>query len=163
MGTATGQVIDYLAQNLPAALTAVNPAATVIDGVPQTGSLSTAFAVIGATSEWVTDGGTGTRNFLEVGAGKINEVIDIPCWVYAEAAGPEASAARDLVIPLFDAVVSLIASDLTLGGVLLDGRIANVTTFKLTQVPGTGDFAGMVFAVIDFTVRFENHYQILQE
>jgi hypothetical protein len=161
MGTATGAAIDYLVAQLPAVLTAIDPTVVVIDAWATSGTESQSQVWVGKDAQMNAEGALGSRLFLEIGAGKVTESVDIPCFIYCRRPGPAQKPARDASLAIFDAVVLLVMSDMTLGGVILGGRIAQVHDLKLSQTSSSKDTAGGATAIagVEFTLHFENHYK----
>jgi hypothetical protein len=159
MGTSVGAAIDYIVTSLPALLTAAIPTAVVADNEPALTSDS--LVVIGRTDPENALGGDGTQLIVSLGANTRLEEYVIPCFVQVYRPGPAQKTARDAAVTLFDVVARLIASDPTLGGVLLKGRYAFIDKMQLIQTrdsADTGSSGAMRLAVITFNIHANNLY-----
>lgn len=163
MGTSIGPAIDYLISGtsstlgttLGAALTAADPAATLVDGIAT--ELSQSMVFIGKAGPDSATTETGSQALLVLGAGRAQEDYDIPCFAYAFRPGPTVKPARDAAILLFDTVAHFVASDRTLGGLLLQGRFAEIGNVDLNQ--DVDDETGATRIVwLSFSIHCRNHY-----
>lgn len=163
MGTSIGPAIDYLISGTNAVtgttlkndLLAVDVAATLVDGIAVLISQSMVF--IGKASPDSLSAQAGSQQLLVLGAGRSQEEYDIPCFAYTYRPGPAFKPARDAAIALFDAVAHWIAADHTLGGILQQGRIAEITNVELDQ--SIDDETGaMCIVSLRFTIHCRNHY-----
>ncbi|WP_073839047.1 hypothetical protein [Micromonospora sp. CB01531] len=146
--------IDYLvvtARALPGL-----PEGTVSDGFP-VGVADPAFA-IGIVP--YDDGDTPNDVVhAQLGAQMEREYYDIPCEIAASAGGGEEAAktARDQAFAIYDAFVTKIRADRTLGDALQSGA-ALVTGMRMDQT-ATPDEAGRGrVCSIKFVVRCENRF-----
>jgi hypothetical protein len=163
MGTSIGGAIDYFvagtnpiqATTLLAALQAADPSAVVIDGIATKASQS--MVVIGKAEPDSVTAQTGSQQLLVLGAGRATEDYEIPCFVYAYRPGPTMKPARDAALALFDVVAHFIATDRTLGGLLLQGRVAEISSVILNQ--DIDDETGAThMAWLSFPIHCRNHY-----
>ena len=157
MGVSIGAAIDYLVAGLVAPLVAVDPAAVVIDGEMVLGQESQSMVYIGKRDPSVTSAADGMEEILVLGAGRVQEDYEIPCVVWASRPGPAMKPARDAAIAMFDAVAHFLASDRTLGGLLLQGRFAEFSTVSLDQVVA-GDAGALRVVWLSFSIHVRNHY-----
>jgi hypothetical protein len=165
MGVSIGAAIDYLMTGTPAggtaladALTAVDPVALLSDNDPTMSSQSMVF--IGRTDPENASTATGTRQFIVLGAQRSEEDYIIPCYISVTRPGPAQKPARDAALALFDAVAHFVQADLTLGGVLTNGRSANIADLTLTQTRDDTDTAGgaLRIAWVMFGIQCRNLY-----
>lgn len=165
MGVSVGQAIDYLftgtstaGGTLLDALRAVDSTAVLADNEPTAGSQSMIF--IGRADPGAAVAGTGTRQYMTLGAGRSEESYSIPCYISVTRPGPTQKPARDAALALFDAVAHFLQGDLTLGGVLLAGRYAQLSTVTLTQTLDEGDTGGGAVrsAFVAFDIHCTNLY-----
>lgn len=147
--------IDYLvaaARSLPEFAAPV----TVHDGFP-VGPGNPALA-IGVVPN--TDGDTPSEVVhAQLGAQMEREFYDIPCEIAAWVGGAEQAAktARDSAFRLFDALVTKVRQDRTLGGALRSGA-ALVTGVRMDQTATSGDAGAGRSCSITFVVRCENRF-----
>jgi hypothetical protein len=165
MGVSIGQAIDYLCtgsstagSTLLAALTAVDSTVVLADNEPMAASQSMVF--IGRADPGNAEAATGTRQYMVLGAGRSEESYIIPCFISVSRPGPAQKPARDAAIALFDAVAHFVQADLTLGGVLLQGRYAQISQVTLTQTLDENDTGGGAYraAWVSFDIHCTNHY-----
>jgi hypothetical protein len=155
MGTSVGAAIDYLVAGLAGPLAVADSTAAVIDGIATTMSQSMVF--IGKADPGSPTAQTGSQSLLELGAGSSDEDYDIPCFVYAYRPGPTTKPARDAAITLFDVVAKFVAADRTFGGVLNQGRYAELINVALNQ--DVDEDSGSVRIVwLSFAIHCRNHY-----
>lgn len=164
MGVSVGQAIDYLYSGtgpngtLLAALAAVDPTVVLADNEPQSSSQSMVF--IGRADPGNAEAAAGTRQYIVLGAGRSEESYAIPCYISVSRPGPAQKPARDAALALFDALAHFIQADLTLGGVLLAGRYAQLAQVTLTQTLDESDTGGGAFrtAYVTFDIHCTNLY-----
>jgi hypothetical protein len=171
MGTSIGRAIDYLisgvvnnassdinGKTLLQALQTVDKTVVLADNTPETTSQSTVF--IGRAQPDDAETATATRQFIVLGAGRSQEEYDIPCYIGVARPGPAQKPARDAALALFDVVAHFISADLSLGGVLMQGRVANLSSANLTQTRDEEDTddGAMRVAWVMFTIHCANHY-----
>lgn len=155
MGTSIGPVIDYLITNLNAPLVAADSTAVVVDGIATAMSQSMVF--IGKEGPDSATAQVGLQQILVLGANRSQEEYDIPCFAYAYRDGPTTKPARDAAIALFDVVAHFVANDRTFGGLLLQGRYAQIQNVELNQdVDGETGATRIVW--LSFTIHCRNHY-----
>jgi len=163
MGTAIGPVFTYLLAQLPAAVHAVDANALISDGYPITFPTAGAALVgVGAESTRIeSSSGSAARAYVELGAQHVNEDFSIPFYVAVAVGGNDQAAARNPAIATFDAICALIASDLSLGGALKNGRWAEIGPVTVTQTPppSEGSAATGRWCVISASVHCLNNYQ----
>jgi hypothetical protein len=174
MGTAYGQVIDYLfsgtvtVASSPLFGQALKPQlATVDENVVLADNLYTSQGPIDSDSV-VTIGresldvatSTDTRVYLTLGAYKIEEAFDIPILIMVRGNGPAQKPVRDRALGLFNAIAHFVQQDLTLGGVLLDGRSGMISDYQITQTETEDDEAGGAMQAVEIavTLHCRNHY-----
>ncbi len=163
MGTSIGGAIDYFvsgtnpntATTLLAALQAVDPTVTLIDGIPA--SVSQSMVVIGKADPDSVMAQSGSQQLIVLGAGRSTEDYEIPCFVYAYRDGPTIKPARDAAIALFDVVAHFVAADRTLGNLLLQGRVADISEVTLSQ-DVAGDTGATRLVWLSFNIHCRNHY-----
>ena len=159
MGTSIGGAIDYIVANLPAPVAAVDATAVVADNDPIVTSKS--LVVIGRNSPEDGTAADGSQMIVVLGANERQEGYTIPCFVSVYRPGPAQKPARDAAIALFDVVGHLIAADVTLGGLLQQGRRAEIQKMQLVQTRDsndTGDSGAMRLALITFDINCTNTY-----
>jgi hypothetical protein len=159
MGTSMGAAIDWLVATLPEAIAAIDPSAVVVDNEPAVTAQS--LVVIGRTEPENALAADGTQLIVVLGANRREEEYLIPCFVSVYRPGPAQKPARDAALALFDAVAHLVASDPTLGGVLLQGRSAYIEKAQLVQTrdaADTGAAGAMRLAIVAFDIHCKNHY-----
>ena len=159
MGTSVGAAIDYLVAGLQPLLTAADPTAVVADNDPLVTSQS--LVVVGRSDPTNATAGLGAQMILNLGANRREEDYVIPCFVQVYRPGPKQKPARDAAITLFDVFANLIASDVTLGGVLLRGRRAFIEKVELIQTRDsndTGDAGALRVAIFAFDVHCTKSY-----
>lgn len=165
MGVSIGQAIDYLCTGtntsgttLLAALTVVDSTVVLADNEPMSSSQSMVF--VGRADPGNAEAGSGTRQYMVLGAGRAEEAYTIPCFISVMRPGPAQKPARDAALALFDAFAHFIQADLTLGGVLLQGRYAQLSQVTLTQTLDENDTGGGAFrtAFMTFDLHCTNHY-----
>lgn len=163
MGTSIGGAFDYLvagvnpntSTTLLAALNTVDPTAVLIDSVPT--KVSQSMVIIGKAEPESVMGQSGSQQLIVLGAGRSTEDYEIPCFVYAYRDGPNPKPARDAALALFDVVAGWLATDRTLGGVLLQGRIADISSVTLNQ-DVDGESGATRLAWLSFSIHCKNHY-----
>ena len=163
MGTSIGPAIDYLiagtnpvtGTTLMTDLFTADATITLVDGIAS--SISQSMVFIGKATPDSLSTQTGSQQLLVLGAGRSQEEYDIPCFVYAYRPGPKIKPARDAAIALFDAVAHWVAADRTLGGILLQGRIAEITNVELDQSID-GESGALCIVSLRFTIHCRNHY-----
>ena len=159
MGTSIGGAIDYLVAQLPALISAVDSTAVVADNEPSVTAQS--MVVIGRTDPENATAAAGSQIIASLGALRREESYVIPCFVTVYRQGPSQKTARDAAIALFDVVAHLIATDPTLGGLLLMGRKALIDSMQLIQTrdsEDTGASGAMRLALVLFNIQVTNTY-----
>jgi hypothetical protein len=160
MGTSIGAAIDYVVSALQPAVLAIDSNALVVDNYPTYTSKTMVF--IGRTSPNDANAVSGAQQIVTVGANRQEEQYVIPCYISVYRPGPAQKPARDAALAMFDAVAHLIATDRTLGGVLLMGRYAQIENFVLEQTidaEDAGESGTLRTAWISFNINAKNHYQ----
>lgn len=147
--------IDYLVAAVRALPECATPV-TVHDGFPAgSGNPAVAIGVVpqedGATPDDVVYG--------QLGAQMEREHYDIPCEVVAWVGGGEEAtkAARDAAFTIYNAVVTKIRQDRTLGGSLHSGA-ALVTGMRLDQTSDPQQAGEGRACSIKFVIRCENRF-----
>lgn len=130
--------------------------ATVHDGFP-VGPGNPALAIGVIPNE---DGDTPNEVVhAQLGAQMEREFYDIPCEIAAWVGGGEeaAKAARDMAFALFNALVTKVRQDRTLGGALRSGA-ALVTGVSMDQTATSADAGTGRNCSIKFVIRCENRF-----
>ena len=165
MGTSVGPVFTYLltgtnvvtSNTLPAALAAVDSAAQVFDAWVTDRSCSSQF-VIGRTDPTNgTESAGGTDALITLGAGRVDEVFEIPCFIQKFVGGDNQAEARNAAVILWDTFVHWLCADKTLGGVLSQGGSAEISQVRWDGTPEENAKDGR-FCVVTFTIRCRNKY-----
>lgn len=175
MGTAYGQVTDYLfagtivpagsplvGQSLKTQLAVVDSNVSLTDNYYTPGELigGDSFVAVGRNS---VDSATSSsaRVYLALGALKIEEQFDVPVLILTRGPGPQQKPIRDKAIGLLDAFIHWVQQDLTLGGVLLNGRSAVISDYQITQTETGDDSAGAAMQTVEIavTLQCKNLYQ----
>ncbi len=146
--------IDYLVATAKALPNL--PAGTVSDGFP-VGAADPAFA-IGIIP--FDDGDTQNEVvYAQLGAGMEWEEYEIPCEIAAGSGGGEEAAktARDAAFAIFDAFVTAVRQDRTLGGALRSAP-ALVTRVRVEQTFEPGEAGRGRVCSIKFSVHCKNRF-----
>lgn len=161
MSSAIGAAFTYLLAQLPAVIQAVDANGIIVDGpvAPALPPPPTPMLFVGATDPQNGVATQGTRNYLELGGRKVNEEFFIPCYIDSSVGDTNQAAARNIALAVYDGVVHLIASDLTLGGALLNGRWAEITDIQMVMTETEAEADDGRRCVITFKVHCLNHYQ----
>lgn len=158
MASAMGPVFDFLLGDpLKAALLAVNPLVDVVDGFDSSGADDR--LVIGRADPGDSAPSLdGTQMHLELGAQRIEERFDVPCYFDSWRGGGEASQAetRDAVLDLFNALVTYLQLDLTLGGAL--NRYAEITAVRMIPTPDLEHANDGRRQILFFTITCKNKF-----
>lgn len=155
MGTSIAAAIDYLVSGLATPLTSADSAAVVVDGIAT--KMSESMVFIGKAGPDSATAQTGSQALLVLGAGRAQEDYEIPCFAYAYRPGPTVKTARDAAVLLFDTVAHFVAADRTFGGLLLQGRFAEISNVELVQ--DVDDETGATRIVwLSFSIHVRNHY-----
>ena len=155
-----GAVFAYLLANVPAAVQAVDATAVVVDG-PVADAIAPPPApmiFIGAHDPVTPVAAQGTRAYVELGRLKVDEDFYVPCYIDAASGGSDQSIARNSALGAYDAIVHLIQGDMTLGGALLAGRVAEVTNVQVIQTDTELEAVDGRRCLITFNVHCQNHY-----
>jgi len=155
MGTSIGAAIDYIVAGLAAPAAAADSTAVVVDGVPS--SVSQSMILIGKAELESVTAVAGEQRPIVLGANRRQEDYEIPCLIYAARPGPKVKPARDAAVALYDVVSHFVANDQTLGGVLLQGRYATISTVSINQ-DVAGDAGADRICWIPFSIHAQNHY-----
>lgn len=160
MSSAIGPVFTYLLTNFAAAVQAVDATALIVDGpVPDYLPPPPAPVVfVGAQSPISAVAGDSTRAYLNLGALKADEDFTIPCYIDASAGGNDQAAARNSALDAYNAIVHVIQGDMTLGGLLLAGRVAEIADIQIIQTDGDEEANDGRRCIITFRVHCQNHY-----
>lgn len=159
--SALSGAFDYLVAHLPAVVTAVDPNGIVSEGWVATAPPPPApIVVVGMPSPDNASAADETRQYLALGSGQVEESFDIPCYIDVYVAGITGAQgqARAIACLVFDGVVDLIRSDLTLGGVLKRGRVAQLTDIRLVATRDEEEAQAGRRSVLSFVVRCANFY-----
>lgn len=136
MTLSVGPVTDYLfatAQTAVAAITVRNLPVQVVDGPPRELTPGMFFVGITDSHPEVQGSTTVVRRLLGVGAKRVEDEFTVPCLIDVRMPGNDQKAARDAAESIFNAFWPLVAADLTLGGTLHEGRIAEIS--EITETP----------------------------
>lgn len=160
MSSAIGAVFTYLIANVTTAVQAVDPTAVVVDGpvadyIPPPPA---PIVFIGATDPINATATDGTRNYVELGRMKVDEDFTIPCYIDASVNGANQATCRNAALAVYDAIIHMIQSDMTLGGALLAGRVAEVTDIQIIQTNTEEEADDGRRCLITFKVHCQNHY-----
>lgn len=156
MGSAIGPAFTYLVTNVPAQMQAVFADVAVNDGWVT--DVSRHIFVIGRNSVDVAQASSGTNVFVELGAQHIEETFEIPCYIDCGTGGDDQSESRNDAVAMFDAFVTFLRSDLTLGGALTNGRYAQLGSVQVDQTYNEGEAMQGRRTVISFSVVCRNKY-----
>ena len=149
-------VIDYLMAQLPAVMSAVDP-----DGLVQEGWWTTVTAtmlMVGMENPETALTSDQTRQYLSLGSGRVEEHFLIPAYIDAYVGGNDQSVPRKKVCQIFDGVVDLVRSDLTLGGNLKAGRFCQVTDVVLIGTRDVEEAKNGRRSVLSFKFDCNNVY-----
>lgn len=160
MSSAIGAVFTYLIANFTTAAQAVDPTAVIVDGsvadsIPPP---PTPMLFVGATDPFNSVATDGTRNYVELGRLKVDEDFTIPCYIDTSVNGADQATCRNAALAVYDAVVHVIQSDMTLGGALLAGRVAEITDVQIIQTDKEVEADDGRRCVITFKIHCQNHY-----
>lgn len=155
MGSAIGPAFTYLLAGVPAVIAAIDPAAAVVDG--WTNVLPDDFMVIGRGSDADQTQASGMDAYVLLGGAMLDEEFTIPCYIDCFRGGDNQAEARNAALAYFNAFVKFLATDLTLGGALGNGRYARMDAIHIDG-PVLEDAADGRRCVISFTVRCQNQY-----
>lgn len=129
MGSAFAGVFDFLLEQMVPRIQLVDPDGIVADTyVLERPAAGVPVLTIGADdANSSAQAGDSARAYIEVGAnGEVEETFKIPCVISVQVGGPDQGPARRTVAAVFDQVVALVAADLTLSGLLQNGRWAQI-------------------------------------
>jgi len=174
MGTAFGQVIDYLfagtvtvsvsplfGQTLKTQLQAVAPNVVLTDNLYIPGGLvDSDFTVMIGRQSLTSAASSVNQVRLVLGQFKVDEDFTVPILILCRSMGPDQKTVRDKGLGLFDAVAHWVHQDLTLNSVLLGGRSAVITDYTITQTETDEDQGRGVMqtAMIAINLQAKNHY-----
>lgn len=157
--SALSGVIDYLVAQLTTIVAAYDPNGIVVEGwVDEAPPPPAPIVVVGMPSPDSALAADETRQYLALGSGNVEEAFDIPCYIDVYVGGTDQSLARKAVCTVFDAVVDLVRSDLTLGGNLKRGRFAELTDIRLVGTRDVEEAQSGRRSVLSFVVRCRNFY-----
>ena len=160
--SALSGVMDYLLAQLPAVVAAVDVNGVVVEGYVRLGVAPPAPApivVVGAISPTSANAADETRQYVSLGTENVEESFSIPCYIDVEIVGiDEQTNARRKACLIFDGVVDLVRSDLTLGGNLKRGRVAQLSNIVLTATEGDVEAATGRRSILAFDVVCANFY-----
>jgi hypothetical protein len=157
MGTSLGAVIDFLVTTLPALCTAAQPGSLVVDGNTND-SLSRAMVYIGRTDPDVLTGATVGNIYPLMGTQhRIDETFTVDCFIDARADGTNQKSSRDIALSLYNVVVSLVATQPTLGGAIAGGRLPVIVNALMVQPDISKTAESRTF--VSFGVQCVNRYQ----
>lgn len=149
--SAIPQAIDYLVAGTRALPEFAAPV-VVSDGWPVEDGTDAIAIGVRPTAE---DGTTGSDNtWAQLGAQMEREVFDIPCELASFVGGDSAKDARDAAFRLFDAFLTFVRSDRTLGGIQPgNAQVLNVDVDQTATPAEAGE--GRV-CWIKFSVRVDH-------
>ena len=161
MGSTIGPAFNYLlGGGLQTALTAVDATAQVIDSLPVDRSTAHQF-VIGCGSPGADETAAQGMDALTVlGAGRVDEDYEIPCYIQCFTGGTNQAQVRNAALTMWNAFVSFLATDRTLGGALTTAAQAGwaeITQIHISGTPLENAEAGR-FCVITFNIRCRSKY-----
>ena len=154
--SAIGPVFDYLNAQLPAVVQAVSPFCSVQDG--WINDMTDAMVVIGRTAADSQGAETGSHIYQELGAGRVEEQFDIPCYVDVAVGGDQQSEARKSALAIFNAIVTFLRQDMTFGGALQNGRWGWVKDIRMDHTQDPAEASAGRRCVIFFTLSCRNLY-----
>lgn len=152
--------MDYLLAQFPAVVAAVDTNGIVSEGFPTFVPPPPApILVVGMAHPLDATASEQTRQYLALGSGSVEEDFTIPCYIDTAISGiDEQSNARRKSLLVFDGVVDLIRSDLTLGGNLKRGRFAEITDILLIATRDEEEAATGRRSIVGFRVHCRNLY-----
>lgn len=158
--SALSGVFDYLLAQLPAVVNAVDANGVVVEGYCLNAPPAPAPIVsVGSQHPDDAQAASASRQYLALGAAHVEESFQIPCYIDVEVVGVnEQSTARRKACLIFDGVVDLVRSDLTLGGNLLRGRYAKLENIRLLATAGDLEAATGRRSILSFDVDCSNFY-----
>lgn len=164
MGTSIGPVFTYLltgtnvvtGNTLPAALAAVDAQAQVFDAWVTDRSCASQFVLGRPDPSQGTEAAGGTDALIVLGAGRVDEVYEIPCFIQTFVGGTDQSEARNAAIVIWDALLHWLCADKTLGGALASGW-AEISRVQWDGTPEENAKDGR-FCVVSFSIRCRNNY-----
>lgn len=157
MGTAIGAAIDYLVANVPHALeTAGLGGVIVADGWVT--DVADQMFVIGRGSPEAPQAEAGVDAIMLLGGGEVDEEFTIPCYIDTWRGGIDQAGVRADAVAAFDAFVSLLRSDRTLGGCLQGGFYAQITNHSVNQTSDPAEAAEGRRCLISFSLHCRNRY-----
>lgn len=156
MGTAIGPALIYFMTNGPAVIAAVNPGAVVTLGWPD--DVADDVMVFGRTLPDDSQAEVGTQAYVELGAQRVDEAFDLPFFIGCGRGGDDQTEAMLAAVAMFDAFFAFLRTDLTLGGALHDGRIAQITSHRMRATQDTREAKQGRRWLITATVTCKNRY-----
>jgi len=100
-----------------------------------------------------------SRQYVTLGAGHVEETFTIPCYIDVFIIGiNEQAAARKKACLIFDKIVDVVRSDLTLGGNLQRGRFAAIVDISLVGTRDEEEATHGRRAVLSFAIQAMNLY-----
>jgi hypothetical protein len=154
--SAIGPVFDYLMANLQGVVTAVSPAAVVQDGWPAT--IGNDMVLVGRSGPDASDASSGTHVYQELGALRVEEAFEIPCFIDCFVGGTDQGEARAKALAIFNAIVTFLRTDLTFGGALNNGRFGQMTNIRMDHTRDPAEAADGRRCLIFFTLSCRNLY-----
>lgn len=154
--SAIGPVFTYLIANLPGVVQAVYPAVVVADGwVTDVGD---DMLIIGSSGPDTPESDQATHLYQELGAQRVEEQFEIPCYIDCWVGGSDQSEARNRALAIFNAVVTFVRSDLTFGGALLSGRWGQITNIRMEHTRDITEAQSGRRWTISFSISCKNLY-----
>lgn len=158
-GTSIGQVIDWLVTALPAPARQVAADVEVADYAATTATKT--YVYVGRQNIDDDESTAGELTYGALGKQRLDEAYTIPICIDVARNGPAYKPARDVALALLDVVVKTIHDDLTLGGIVQNGRIAQISNPELHQAPirdGDGNDTALRRATVLLTLAVQNTY-----
>lgn len=157
MGSSIGPAFTYLLANLPAALMAVDSSAAVFDGWPTDRSTANQFVIGRSGPANETSAVAGVDALTILGAGRVDEDYEIPCYIQTYVGGDNQAEARNAALVLWDAFMHFLSLDRTLGGALTTGGWAEIGHIQIEATPEENVESGR-FCLMTFSIHCKNKY-----
>ncbi len=92
---------------------------------------------VGAVNPVDPEAASGVRNYVQLGNGlqKVNETFQIYINIVVFLGGSEQKPSRDRALKFYNSLVKYVSQDLTLGGILHDGRNATIGDMVMLANP----------------------------
>jgi hypothetical protein len=158
-GSAFAPAFSYLAANIPAAITAVDPGVSFIDSW---GSPTERMFVLGRANLDDDAAGSDSTTYTLIGGMRLDERFDIPGFIQVTMGGSDASEARGAAWAIWDAFMAWLTAHLNLGGLLQPGGqgggYAVISDIQCEQTGSADQAAGGRMCRIRFVLSCTNSY-----